>query len=91
MRAMPCLFVVASILVTGTAWATQPAEGPRTLEQCAALLPSGQVYSFEITGSIDASGDAPVLSGQMSVSDGTELDRSEETAAFQQCLAALIL
>ncbi|MDZ3824502.1 MAG: hypothetical protein U0S76_12935 [Pseudoxanthomonas sp.] len=90
MRALPCLFTVAGVLLVGTAWATQPSEGPRTLEQCAALLPAGQVYSFEITGRVDATGEAPVLSGQMSVSDGTELDRSEETAAFQQCLAALI-
>lgn len=90
MRTSLFLVSLAGVIVVGTTWAAQPAEGPRSLEQCAALLPSGQVYSFEITGSIDATGDAPVLSGQMSVSDGTELDRSEETAEFQQCLAALI-
>lgn len=90
MRALPCLFSVASVLVVGTPWASQPTEGVRTLEQCAALLPPGQVYSFEITGSVDATGEAPVLSGQMSVSDGTETDRTEETADFQRCIAALI-
>lgn len=50
----------------------------------------GQTYAFEITGNIDATGDAPVLTGQMSVSDGSEIDRSEETADFQRCLASLI-
>ncbi|MBX3724778.1 MAG: hypothetical protein KF823_02540 [Xanthomonadales bacterium] len=83
--------LAAAVLTLAQAAIAQSAlDAPRTLEQCAALLPPGQIYSFEITGSIDATGDAPVLAGQMSVSDGSEVDRAEETAAFQQCLASLI-
>jgi hypothetical protein len=63
---------------------------PATIEQCAQLLPKGKVYTFEIKGRVDTTGTSPELSGEMSVSDGTEVDRSEETAAFGQCMAGLI-
>lgn len=81
---------VTGILIATVATAIASQDGPRTIEQCAALLPQGKVYSFEIIGSIDATGSTPTLSGEMSVSDGTEVDRSEETAAFSQCLVTVL-
>lgn len=91
MRLLTATALVATgILIATAASAIADHQGPRTLEQCATLLPTGKVYSFEIVGDIDATGETPTLSGEMSVSDGTEVDRSEETAAFGQCLAALI-
>jgi hypothetical protein len=87
--------VVTSIAIVGivaaaatTSFASQSPQS--TFEQCAALLPKGKVYTFEITGSVDATGTAPRLSGEMSVSDGTEVDRSDESAAFGQCVARLL-
>lgn len=91
---MRTLFAIALAATAGAAVVvpapivSQPA--PSTIEQCAALLPQGKTYSFQISGSVDTTGAAPVLSGEMSISDGTEEDRSEESAAFGQCLARLI-
>ncbi len=76
------------VAVISTAIASQP--GPSTIEQCAGLLPQGKAYTFEVTGNIDTTGSAPKLSGEMSVSDGTEVDRTAESAAFGQCIAKLI-
>ena len=68
--------------------ASQP--GPSTIEQCAALLPQGRTYSFKIAGTVDTTGPAPALSGQVSVTAGSEEDRTDESAAFGQCIAKLI-
>lgn len=78
------------ILIAGVTAAIASQDTPRTLQQCAELLPKGKVYSFEIIGSVDATGSTPTLSGEMSVSDGTEVDRSAETAEFSQCLGSIL-
>jgi hypothetical protein len=77
-----------AVAIVSTAIASQP--GPSTIEGCAALLPQGKTYTFEVTGSVDTTGSAPKLSGEISVSDGTEVDQSAESAAFGQCIAKLI-
>ncbi len=77
-----------AVAIISTAGAAQSA--PSTIEQCAALLPQGQTYTFEISGTVDNTGSAPTLSGEMSVTDGTEVDRTAETADFSQCIAKLI-
>lgn len=87
--AVTSIAVIGIVVATATtSLASQASQA--TFEQCAALLPQGRVYTFEIAGSVDATGPAPVLSGEMSVSDGTEVDRSEESAAFGQCVARLL-
>lgn len=78
--------IAAAIIATATA--SQP--GPSTIEQCATLLPQGKTYTFEIIGSVDTTGPAPILSGEMSVSDGTHTELAAESAAFGQCIAGLI-
>lgn len=91
MRTFTAIAIAATgiaIATLSTATASQP--GPSTIEGCAALLPKGKTYVFEISGSVDTTGDAPKLSGEIIVSDGTELDRTEESAAFGQCIAKLI-
>ena len=77
-----------AVAILSTAFASQ---GNRaTLEQCASLLPRGKIYTFEVTGSVDTKGATPKLSGEMTVSDGTTVDRQAESAAFGQCIAKLI-
>jgi hypothetical protein len=92
MRIMFATLIAATGLVVATttaALASQPANG--TVEKCAALLPKGKVYTFEIKGTVDATGDVHKLSGEMSVSDnGDQTDRAEESAAFGECIAKLI-
>lgn len=87
---MATVIAATGILVAAVATAIASQDGPRTIEQCAALLPQGKVYSFEISGTIDATGSTPTLTGEMSVSDGTEVDRSQEVGAFSQCLVRVI-
>lgn len=91
MRTLIALAIVVTgvaVAVIGLASASQPAMN--TIEQCASLLPQGQVYTFEVMGTVDMTSGSPQLSGEMSISDGTEQDRSAETEAFGQCLARLI-
>lgn len=78
-----CAFLTGSIAV-----AEQPSVP--TLQQCAAQLPKGKTYSFSLTGTIDTSSAQPRLSGNLSVSDQTTVDRSQEGAAFAQCVGRLI-
>lgn len=80
----------AGILIAAGATAIASQDAPRTMEQCATLLPQGKLYTLEIIGSLDVTGAAPQFSGEMTVSDGTEVDRSEETAAFGQCVVAFL-
>lgn len=89
------LLVATAFAATGIAVAfvsttvvSQPA--PTTIEGCSALLPQGKTYTFEIKGSIDTSGPAPRLSGEMSISDGTEVDNSADVAGFGECISKFI-
>ena len=91
MRTALCLAVAACSVfaaVGSTAVANQAER--RTLEQCAALLPKGEKFSFELTGTVDTSGATPKLSGEFSMSDGTQRDRQQDGAAFQACFARLV-
>ncbi|MCC5825912.1 hypothetical protein [Alkalimonas sp.] len=91
MRTLIALAIVVAgiaVAVIRVATASQPAVN--TIEQCASLLPPGKVYTFEVMGIVDTTSGSPQLSGEMSISDGTEQDRSAETEAFGQCLARLI-
>ncbi len=91
MRTMIAMAIAATgitVAIISAAVASQ--SGPSTIERCAALLPQGKNYTFELTGSVDTTGSAPKLSGQMSVSDGTQVDRTTESAAFGMCIAKLI-
>ena len=87
-------FVVAglglAVAIIGTAVASASRAAPSTIEQCAALLPQGKTYTFELVGSVDTTGSAPKLSGEMSVSDGSHVDISAESAGFAECLGKLI-
>jgi len=91
MRNSITISVVAAglaVALLSTALASQ--DKRTTLEQCASLLPRGKIYTFELTGSVDTKGAKPRLSGEMTVSDGTQVDRQAESAAFGQCIAKLM-
>lgn len=91
MRTLIAIAIAATgiaVAIISTAVASQP--GASTIEQCAGLLPHGKTYTFEVSGSVDTTGSAPELSGEMSVSDGTQVDRTAESAAFGECIAKLI-
>ena len=77
-----------AVAIISSAIASQP--GPTTIEGCAAMLPQGKTYTFELTGNVDTTGPAPKLSGEMSVSDGTYEDGTAQSEAFGQCIAKLI-
>ena len=84
----PTMLLIAAVAIASTGFASS--DRRVTIEQCASLLPAGKVYTFEVTGTVDTKGAAPKLSGEMSVSDGTTVDRRNESAAFGQCIARLI-
>ncbi len=88
-RAFVFAAIAASAFLTGSMAVAEQASVP-TLQQCAAQLPKGKTYSFSLTGTIDTSSEEPRLSGNLSVSDDTTVDRSHQGAAFAQCVARLI-
>jgi hypothetical protein len=91
MKKLVALSTAAAVLTTAIVSAAVASQNTRaTLQQCASLLPAGKVYTFEVSGNVDTTGKAPKLSGEMSVSDGTQVDRSHENAAFGQCVAKLL-
>jgi hypothetical protein len=91
MRNSITISVVAAGLAAAILSSALASQGNRTtIEQCASLLPRGKIYTFEVTGSVDTKGAAPKLSGEMTVSDGTTVDRRNESAAFGQCIGKLI-
>ena len=91
MRAFPAV-VVGSIgaLVIAATSALAVETPPRTIEQCAKLLPPGKTYSFQITGTIDMTQSAPVLRCEFTIDDGTQVDRRSEGEAFGKCIAPLM-
>lgn len=91
MRTVLCIAIsTASIFlgVVSSAIATQAERS--TLERCTALLPKGEKFTFEMSGTVDTHGEVPKLNVEFSMSDGTERDRSKDGEAFGACFAKLI-
>ena len=84
------MLVGAIVLVAPFAAATE--QTPKTFQQCGALLPAGKVYNFRMSGTIDMTSGTPALHGQLTVDDGTQVDRTKEQAsqAFMKCVAPLV-
>jgi hypothetical protein len=65
---------------------------PRTLYDCALLLPKGTTYEFKIEGSVDATKPKPVFKARTRVSgeteDPAEFDKSIQP--FQACVNHLV-
>ena len=57
---------VFSLVATGSAAPAAP-ERPSTIEGCAKLLPQGKRYTFGVNGTIDYTGAAPVLHGELAL------------------------
>jgi len=91
MRIVPLLVAgsFVSVLAVGTVAVSAP-QPSATIESCASLLPKGRAYTFSLTGSIDNTGTEPHVSGNLSVSDNTTLDKSHEGAEFAQCMGKVI-
>jgi hypothetical protein len=83
------LALVFSLVAQSSAAPAVP-ETASTIEQCAQLLPKGKRYTFVIDGSIDSTAAAPVVHGQLSLSDDTNEDLTKEAAPFAACFAKLV-
>ena len=77
-------------LVAQGSAAPSPAPPTATIEQCAKLLPHGKKYTFVVDGTIDNSGATPVVHGELSLSDATNEDLTQEAGPFAQCFAKLV-
>ena len=75
-----------------TPFALATEQAPKMLQQCAAMLPAGKVYNFQMTGTIEMTGGAPEVRGNMAVDDGTQIDRTREYDGqlFAKCIAAFL-
>ena len=85
--------LVAGVLLASHA-VLAPGQAPGTIERCADLVPSGKRYSFSISGTVDATGTGPRLSGDFQVSDPSlpvdTPDMPAEAEPFVTCIATLI-
>ncbi len=81
--------LVFSLIAQSSAAPAAP-ETASTIEQCAQLLPKGKRYTFVVDGTIDSTAAAPVVHGQLSLSDGTNEDLSKEAGPFAACFARLV-
>ena len=81
--------VALSVLAQSSAAPAAP-EVASTMEQCAKLLPPGRHYTFGVNGTIDYSGAAPVLHGELSLSNDTNDDLTRPAAPFAQCFSKLV-
>lgn len=64
-----------------------------TVKQCTSLLPSGYTFSMVIEAKIDTHGLEPVMSGQLHLTDGTEIKNAElgaQVEPFRQCVIQLM-
>jgi len=77
-------------LIAQSAAAPAATETASTIEQCAQLLPKGKRYTFVVDGTIDSAAAAPVVHGQLSLSDGTNGDLTKEAGPFAACFAKLV-
>jgi len=87
MRPVAAIALIVAGVISSTV-ASQ--EERRSLAQCTMLLPKGELFNFELVGTVDTRGDAPKMRGEFSVSDGTTRDRSKESEAFRACFLKLI-
>ena len=81
--------LVFSLVATGSAAPAAP-ERPSTIEGCAKLLPQGKRYTFGVNGTIDYTGAAPVLHGELALADDTNADLTQQAEPFAQCFARFV-
>jgi len=86
------LSFVAGVVVALTSMALAMDRQPKTLQQCASILPSGKFYNFQVSGTIDMTSGTPEVRGLMQVDDGTKVDRTKEfdQEAFGACVASFL-
>ena len=69
---MKYLSIFIATLFVGTAIS---ADVTRTsIQSCAALLPSGEIFSLELRGTIDTTEESPVFRGNLALSNGADRD-----------------
>lgn len=86
------LAFVAGVVLASTPFAVATEQPPRTLQQCASMLPPGKVYNFQVSGTIDMTSGAAEVRGSMQVDDGTKVDRAKDfdQNAFGACIATFL-
>lgn len=86
------LSFVAGIVVASASLALAVEQHPRTLQQCASILPVGKVYNFQIAGTINMRHGTSEVRGSMQVDDGTSVDRTRDLdqKAFGACVASFL-
>jgi hypothetical protein len=87
-----CLAVVAGAVIASAPVALAGESSPPTLQGCVSLLPSGKVYTLRLSATIDTRTDHPEFTGNVTMDDGTQLDRSQDAASerFGKCVADVI-
>jgi len=91
MRLVAATIAVAGLLAGAAITSTVASqEERRSLAECTMLLPKGELFNFELVGTVDTRGDAPKMRGEFSMSDGPTRDRTKDAEAFRACFLKLV-
>lgn len=84
------LTLLSSLLAFHTFSKQEPLD---TVQKCTSLLPSGYNFSMVIEAQIDTVSGKPTMSGDLHLTDGTEVrnpELSAEVEPFKQCVIQLM-
>ena len=62
----------------------------KSVESCSKLLPEGHNYEISITASVDKTADTPTVTGEFSVTGGTDDVINFDITDFVECVGPLI-
>lgn len=87
-----CLAAFAGATIAGAPFALAGEQSAQTLQRCVSLLPSGKVYTLQLNATIDTRSNKPEFHGNVTMDDGTQIDRSRDAASerFGKCVANVI-
>jgi len=85
--------IIVCTIVTFDFYAFAAPQPGKTVQECATLLPKGKSYTYTIKGTIDTSGEKPIMHGSFNVGEAmtqSVATSATDTEGFVSCVKSLI-